>query len=28
VPECGLGDTRKQLALKNEIEGEVLWLDG
>lgn len=28
VPECGLGDTRKQLALTNEIEGEVLWLDG
>ncbi len=28
VPECGLGDTRKQLALKNETEGEVLWLDG
>ena len=28
VPECGLGDTRKQLALKNEIEGETLWLDG
>ena len=28
VPECGLGDTRKQLALLNKIEGEVLWLDG
>lgn len=28
VPECGLGDARKRLALTNEIEGEVLWLDG
>jgi len=28
VPECKLGDTRKRLALKNEIEGNSLWLDG
>jgi len=28
VPECGLGDTRKRLALTNEIEGTLLWLDG
>lgn len=28
VPECGLGDARKRLALTNETEGEVLWLDG
>jgi hypothetical protein len=28
VPECGLGDARKRLALTNEIEGEVLCLDG
>jgi hypothetical protein len=28
VPECNLGDARKRLALTNEIEGEVLWLDG
>jgi hypothetical protein len=28
VPDCGLGDARKRLALTNDIEGEVLWLDG
>lgn len=27
VPECGLGDARKRLALAND-KGEVLWLDG
>jgi hypothetical protein len=30
VPECGLGDARKRLALKNEIESvkELSWPDG
>jgi hypothetical protein len=28
VPECGLGDARKRLALTDKTEGEVLWLDG
>ena len=28
VPECGLGDARKRLALTNETKGEALWLDG
>ena len=28
VPECGLGDARKRLALTYETEGKLLWLDG
>ena len=28
VPECGLGDTRRRLAIESETKGEALWLDG
>ena len=28
VPECGLGDARKRLALTNKTEGNILCLDG
>jgi hypothetical protein len=30
VPDCGLGDARKRLALKNETESvkELSWPDG